>query len=169
MKMQSINDLLYTGLTYVHDFEQQIASQAPKMAQAASNPELKDAFGKTESKSKQYAERVQQVFSKLGQQPSSNSNSIAKAMIEEVENMIANTDPGPVRDAALIVAANQQQQYRVAVYGSLRHYAELIGESDAVQDLQQNLEDSKGGDEKFTEIGESRVNKQAAQEQSKAA
>ena len=160
---------MYTGLTYTHDFEQQIASEAPKMAQASTNPELKDAFEKTESKSRQYAERIEQVFSKIGKQPDSNTNSIAKAMIEEVENMIANTDAGPVRDAALIVAANQQQLYRVAAYGSLRHYAELIGKSDAVQDLQQNLEDSKGGDEKFTTIGETQVNQQAVQAQSKAA
>ena len=169
MKMQSIDDLLYTGLTYVQNFEQQIGEEAPKMAQASSNPELKETFEKTQNKSQQYAQRVQQTFSKLGKEPRSNDNPIAKAMVGEVENMIANTDPGPVRDAALIVAANQQQQYRVAVYGSLRHYAELIGKSDAVQDMEENLRDSKGGDEKFTTIGETQVNQQAAGGQAAAA
>ncbi len=163
MKMQSIDDLLYTGLTYTQDFEQQIGQQAQKMAQASSNPDLKDAFEKTGTKSSEYAERIQQVFSKIGKEPSTNSNSIAKAMIQEVENMIANTDQGPVRDAALIVAANQQQEYRIAVYGSLNQYAGLIGKDDAVAELKKNLEDSKNGDEKFTSIGENQVNKEAAQ------
>lgn len=162
MKMQSIDDLLYTGLTYVHDFEQKISKESTKMAEASTNPELKQAFEKSASKGQEYAQRVEQAFSKIGKQPQSNENSIAKAMIEEVENMIANTDSSPVRDAALIVAANQQQLYRVAVYGSLKQYAGLAGKQDAVKELAQNLEDSKGGDEKLTSIGENQVNKQAA-------
>jgi ferritin-like metal-binding protein YciE len=162
MKMQSVDDLLFTGLTYVHDFEQKISQQASKMAAASSDPELKQAFEKSQAKGQEYAQRVQAVFAKLGKSPESNENHIAKAMIDEVENMIANTDASPVRDAALIVAANQQQQYRVASYGSLRDYAGLIGKQDAVEALQQNLDDSKGGDEKLTRIGQERVNQEAA-------
>ncbi len=163
MKMQSIDDLLFTSLTYVHDFEKQFAQQAPKMAQASTNPQLKDAFSKTESKSNQYAERVEQVFTKLGKKPDSNSNPIAKAMIDEINNMIANTDPSAVRDAALIMAANQQQAYRVAAYGSLNQYAGLVGKADAVKLLEESLEDSKNGDEKFNNIAETQVNQEASQ------
>lgn len=86
---------------------------------------------------------------------------IAKAMIHEVEDVISNTDRDPVRDAALIVAANQQQMYRVASYGCMRTYAELIGKQDIAQDFKQSLEDSKNGDEKFTHIAETQVNQQA--------
>ena len=169
MKMQSVSDLLYTGLTYAHDFEIQIAAEAGKMAQAATNPELKQAFEKTQTKGSEYAQRVEQAFAKLGQEPKSNTNHIAKAMVDEVENIISNTDPSPVRDAALIVAVNQQQLYRVASYGSLTQYAGLIGKSEAVEELAKNLEDSKGGDAKFTSIGESQVNQQAAQARPQAA
>ena len=161
MKMTSIQDLMVTGLTYVLDFEERLAKAAPKMADAVSDPELKEAFSKTETKSREYAKRVEEVFGKVGHEVKRNDNHIARAMLTEVEHMIENTDKGPVRDAALIVAANQQQQYRVASYGSLGHYAELIGKADAAQGLKQNLEDSKGGDEKFTKIGEEKVNKQA--------
>ena len=161
MKMTSIQDLMVTGLTYVLDFEEQVAKAAPKMAEAVSDPELKEAFSKTASKSQEYAKHVEEAFGKVGQEVKRNDNHIAKAMLTEVEHMIENTDKGPVRDAALIVAANQQQQYRVASYGSLKHYAELIGKSDAAKGLEKNLEDSKGGDEKFTKIGEEKVNQQA--------
>lgn len=161
MKMQSIQDLMTTGLTYVLDFEEQIASQAPKMAEAAANPELKELFEKTETKSKEYGQKIEQAFQKVGQQPKRNDNMIAKAMIHEVEDMISNTDKGPVRDAALIVAANQQQLYRVASYGSMRTYAELLGKQEVAKDFAQSLEDSKNGDEKFTKIAEQQVNQQA--------
>ncbi len=161
MKMQSIEDLMITGMTYTLDFEEQIGKAAPKMADAASDPELKETFEKTESKADEYGNRLEQVFEKAGKPVQRNDNHIAKAMLTEVENMIKNTDAGPVRDAALIVAANQQQAYRVASYGSLRHYAELLGKKDAAKLLDQSVEDSKGGDKKFTAIGENKVNKQA--------
>lgn len=162
-KMKTISDLMITGLTYVLDFENKISEEANKMAEASSDPDTKQAFEKSAVKGKEYAQRVEQVFEKLGQPVKTNDNQIAAAMITEVEQMISNTDASPVRDAALIVAANQMQHYRVAVYGSLAHYAELIGKTDAAQGLAQNLEESKGGDEKLTKIAEQSVNQKAAQ------
>ncbi len=163
MKMQTLDDLLFTGLTYIHDFEQQVSQEASKMAQASSNPELKEMFEKSVTKGQQYAERVQRAITATGKQPDSNGNPIAKAMIEEVENMIANTDASPVRDAALIVAANQQQLYRISAYGSVKSFAEALGESGAFEEMEQNLQDSKNGDEKLTKLAETQVNKEAAQ------
>ena len=161
-KMQSIQDLMLNGLSYVLDFENKASEGASTMAQAASNPEAKQVFEQSATKGKEYAQRVQQVFEKLGQSAQTKDNHVAQAMITEVQQMIANTDSSPVRDAALIVAANQMQHYRIAVYGSLAHYADLIGKQDATQILNQNLEDSKGGDAKLTRIGEENVNSKAA-------
>ena len=163
MKMQSIDDLLYTGMTYVLDFEQRIAKEADKMAQASTDPEVKDFFQKSSTQGQKYADRLETAFGKIGAKPDTNKNHVAVAMIDEVENMISNTDATPVRDAALITAANQQQLYRVASYGSLRSYAKLIGKEDAVADLQQNLDECKAGDEKITAIGVKNVNPKAAQ------
>ena len=163
MKMQSIDDLLYTGMTYVLDFEQRISKEAEKMAEASTDSEVKDFFEKSGTQGQKYAERIEAAFSKIGAKPDTNKNHIAVAMIDEVENMISNTDASPVRDAALITAANQQQLYRVASYGSLRSYAKLIGKEDAVADLQQSLDECKAGDAKITAIGEKNVNPEAAQ------
>lgn len=163
MEMQNVEDLLFTGMTYVLDAEQQLSQQASKMAEAASDSEVKDVFEKSVTQGKKYAERVQSAFGKIGRETQTNDNHIVKAMVTEVENMISNTDKGAVRDAALIVAFNQQQAYRVASYGSLKTYAEVIGKTDAVSDLQQSLEEAKAGDEKLTNIAEARINKQAAQ------
>lgn len=162
-KMRTINDLMITGLTYTLDFENQVAQAAGTMAQASSNPETKEMFQQSVTKGKQYAQRLEQVFGELNIPVKTNTNHIAKAMITEVDNMISNTDTSAVRDAALIVAANQMQHYRVAVYGSLETYAKLIGKSDAAQVLKQNLEDSKGGDAKLTRIAEETVNPEAAE------
>lgn len=164
MKMQNIEDLLLTGMSYVLDAEQKLSAEAGKMAEAASDADVKDVFEKSVTQGKKYAERVQAAYGKLGKPQTTNENHLAAAMVKEVEGMIANSDKGAVRDAALIVAFNQQQAYRIASYGSLKTYAELIGKSDAVRDLEQSLEESKAGDEKLTKIAETKVNKEAAQQ-----
>ncbi len=157
-KIQSVNDLMITGLTYTLDFEQKASKAAKTMADAAQDPQAKEVFEQSVQKSQQYAQRIEQVFQKIGAPVKTNDNQIAEAMITEVQNMIKNTNEGPVRDAALIVAANQMQHYRVSDYGSLATYADLLEKSDAAQGLKQNLDDSKGGDEKLTRIAEQTVN-----------
>lgn len=164
MKMQSIQDLLYTGMTYVLDAEKQLSQEAQKMAEASDDSEVKDMFQKSVTQGQKYADRVQAAFRKLGKDPETNDNHITNAMVQEVENMISNSEKGAVRDAALIVAFNQQQAYRVASYGSLRTYAQLINKNDVVSDLQQSLEESKAGDDKLTSIAEQKINKKAAQQ-----
>lgn len=164
MKMQSIEDLLYIGMTYVLDAENQLSKEAGKMAEAATEPEVKEMFEKSVTQGKKYAERVEAAFSKLGKDVKTEDNHITDAMVKEVDGMISSSEPGPVRDAALIVAFNQQQAYRVASYGSLRTYAELLGKQDVIKDLQQSLDESKAGDEKLTEVAKSKVNPKAAQQ-----
>ena len=160
-KMLTIEDLMVTGLTYVLDFENKVSDEAKKMGAAASNTEAKDVFEKSVTKGKEYAKKIEQTFEKLGKPLKTNTNQIAHAMIQEVENMISNTETGPVRDAALIVAANQMQMYRVSAYGSMEAYAKLLGKEDAAKGMTENLEDSKGGDAKLTKIAEETVNQEA--------
>lgn len=163
MKIQSVQQLLTVAMTYVIDFEDKVAQNAPKMAEAASDPELKELFSKTATKSKEYASTLEQAFQQLGEEARREHNRIADAMVHEVEQMIEHTDSGPIRDAALIVAANQQQLFRVASYGSLEGYAKAIGKQDAVKGVSQSLEESKAGDKKFTELAESKINQKAVQ------
>ena len=164
MKMQSVGDLLYIGMTYVLDAEQQLSKQASKMAEATEDAEVKEMFQKTVTQGQKYAERLEASFGKLGKSAKTEHNNIASAMVQEVENMISNSEKGAVRDAALIVAFNQQQAYRVSSYGSLKTYAQLIGKPDVVSDLDQSLQESKSGDEKLTKIAEEKINKKAAQQ-----
>lgn len=165
MKMQSIEDLLYVGMTYALDAENKLSKLAGKMAEASEDSEVKEMFQKSVTQGEKYAERIEAAFSKLGKKKDTAENHIIVAMVNEVEDMISNTEKGAVRDAALIVAINQQQAYRVSTYGSLSSYAKLINKSDAVSDLQQSLDEAKAGDEKLTNIAEQKVNPKAAQQQ----
>ena len=160
--IKSIHDLLVTALTYVLDFEHQIAKAAPDMAAASHTPELKELFEKTGTKSKHYAKQIEAVFTAIDAPVKTNDNKIATAMVHEVQGMVKETETGPVRDAALIVAANQQQAFRVSSYGSMEAYARAAGKEATLKPLREALDDSKAGDKRFNEIAETSVNPAAA-------
>ncbi len=168
-KMQTVEELMLTGLTYTLDFENRVSEAAKKMAQASTSPELKAAFEKSSTKGKEYAQKIEQTLKQLGKPVKTEDNHIAAAMITEIEHMISNSDAGPVRDAALIVAANQQQHYRISSYGSLETYAKLLGKQNEAKGLTENLDESKGGDAKMTKIAEESVNQEALKASMQAA
>ena len=162
-QIQSFQDLFLNGLQYVYDAEKQLTEALPKLVQAAQTPELKQAFEQHLQETQEHARRAEQIFSALGQQPQTKPNNVVQAMRQEAEKMIQNIQDPQLRDAALIVAGNQVEHYEMAAYGSLRNFAELMGNQQCVQSLQQTLEEEKKADAKLTQIGESQVNRQAAQ------
>jgi ferritin-like metal-binding protein YciE len=162
MPVQSLQELFLNGLQYAYDAEKQLTEALPKLAQACSSPELRQAFEQHLKETQEHARRAEQLFSALGQQPETKPNTVLQAMRQEAEKMIQMTEPSPLRDAALIVAGNQVEHYEMAAYGSLRNFAELLGKQDFVQSLQQTLDEEKKADAMLTQLGESSINKQAA-------
>jgi ferritin-like metal-binding protein YciE len=162
MATQTLEDLFVIGLQYAYDAEKQLVEALPKMAQAASTPQLRQAFEQHLKETEEHAKRAEQLFRTIGKQAERKPNTVVKAMTQEADKMIQSTDQSPVRDAALIVAGNQVEHYEMAAYGSLANFAKLLGKQECVQSLQQTLEEEKKADAKLTEVGESQVNKQAA-------
>jgi ferritin-like metal-binding protein YciE len=162
-KMETFEELFQNGLEYIYDAEKQLTKALPKMAQAASSPQLREAFEQHQRETEQHVRRIEQIFSLLGARSSGKSNIVLEAMTKEAEQMIDKTEASALRDAALIVAGNQVEHWEMASYGSLRTFAELLGRNDIVRLLEQTLEEEKQADQKLTQIGEQQVNRQAVQ------
>ena len=160
-KPENVQDLFETGLQFAYDCEQQLVKALPKMAKAASSPQLRDAFQQHLEETRRHVDRLEQVFQSLGRDSDSQSNDVVNEMTKAAEKMISNIDQGPLLDAALIVAGNEVEHYEMAVYGSLRTFAQLIGNKDAVRLLEMTLIEEKAADQKLTQIGETSVNREA--------
>jgi ferritin-like metal-binding protein YciE len=78
---------------------------------------------------------------------------------------VAEADKGAMRDAGIIAAAQKVEHYEIASYGTLRQFAETLGEDEAASLLQEILEEEKGADEKLSEIAMSAVNLEAVEEE----
>jgi ferritin-like metal-binding protein YciE len=162
-KVETFEDLFQTGLEYIYDAEKQLTQALPKMAQASTSPQLRQAFEQHLKETQQHVQRLEQVFSLLGIKSSAKNNVVLQAMTHEAEQMIQHTDATPLRDAALIVAGNQVEHFEMGSYGSLRTFAELLGRNDIVPILEETLKEEKAADQKLTEVGEQQVNREAVQ------
>jgi ferritin-like metal-binding protein YciE len=132
------------------------------MAKAAESPELRQAFTTHLKETEGQIQRLERVFKEVGQAVRGKKCKGMEGLIEEGKEMMEEEGEPEVLDAALIASAQKVEHYEIASYGCLRTYAQLLGYSDAVQLLQQNLEEEEAADKKLTQLGESGINNSAA-------
>ena len=84
--------------------------------------------------------------------------------LPEGEEVIAEVEDRAVRDAGILAAAQAAEHYEIARYGTLCAWAKALGHEDAVELLQETLDEEKHADEVLKEIAESAVNEAAVEE-----
>ena len=162
MSVDSIEKLFIEELKDLYSAENQITKALPKMASAATSKELKQAFEHHLRQTEGHIERLEQICRILGTNPKGKTCEGMKGVIEEGNSMLKEADEGSVRDAALISAAQRVEHYEMAAYGTVRTYANQLGQSQCARLLEQTLEEEKQTDQKLTSIA-SKVNVQAQQ------
>ena len=99
MKFASLNDLYLQQLKDLHSAESQLIKALPKMAKAARNPDLKNAFLEHLEQTKGHLERLKQVGEKLGKRLAC---AAMKGLIEEGSEWIGEDAAAEVMDAGII-------------------------------------------------------------------
>lgn len=160
MSLETIEELLLDELKDLYSAEKQITKALPKMAKAASTPELKQAFESHLEETKGQVQRLEQIFEMLGKRGTGKTCEGMKGVLLEGSEIIEDAEKGSVRDAGLIAAAQRVEHYEMAGYGSVRAFAQLLGKSEMVQMLDATLSEEKAADSKLTQISKA-VNKQA--------
>jgi ferritin-like metal-binding protein YciE len=169
MKIESLRDLFEIELKYAYDCEQKLVKKGlPTMIQAANSPDLRNALEQHLQETKMHVSRLERVFSIAGATAKAESNDIFDELSSAAKDSIDEVQEGSLRDAALIVSGNLVEHYEMAVYGSLASFAKQLGLQDAVQLLQQTLQEEKAADATLTRLGETRINPSAAHERKAA-
>lgn len=162
MTVNSIEKLFVEELKDLYSAENQLTKAIPKLVKAAASPELKTALQNHLRETEGHVQRLELICSMLSVSPKGKSCEGMKGVIEEGSSMLSETDEGDVRDAALISAAQRVEHYEMAAYGTVRSYAELLGQSEIAELLEETLEEEKAADQKLTSISEE-VNARAHQ------
>lgn len=157
--MNDLQDLLVDQLRDLYNAESQLVKALPKMAKAATHPELRSAFEEHLDQTRTHIDRLSQVFDSLGEKAKGKTCQAMKGLIEEGNEVLKEKGADPdVRDAALIAAAQRIEHYEIAGYGTVRTYAKMLGHKDAMKTLQETLNEEGQTDKKLTKLAVSTIN-----------
>jgi len=162
MSVDSVEKLFVEELRDLYSAENQITKALPKMVNAATSKELKHALESHLRETEGQIQRLERICDILGANPKGKTCEGMKGVIEEGSSMFRGTPEGEIRDVALIAAAQRVEHYEMAAYGTVRTYAELLGEIEAAKLLEETLEEEKAADQKLTSVAK-KVNPRAPQ------
>ena len=159
---KTLDDLFLDTLKDIYYAEKQILKALPKMAKAASSPELKQAFQTHRDETETHVERLSEVFEAIGKAPRGKTCDAILGIIEEGKSIMEEFEGSPALDAGLVAAAQAVEHYEMARYGTLKAWAQELGHKEAVKLLDQTLSEEKKTDELLSKLGTGAANKQAA-------
>lgn len=152
MKLANLKDLYIHELKDLYSAETQLLQALPKMAAAASSADLKEAFEAHLEETQEHVSRLEQVLELAGANTKGPKCKGMEGLLNEGNNMIEEDAEPDVLDAGLIAAAQKVEHYEIAGYGTVKAYAELLNDEEAVDLLSQTLEEEEAADEKLTAI-----------------
>ena len=161
MKLDSLNALFLHELRDLYSAEKQLVAALPKMAKKATTPELKEAFETHLEQTQQQVGRLDQIFEDLELSHGRHKCIAMEGLLEEANELLSENATDPVREAAMIAAAQKVEHYEISGYGTARTFAEQLGHNSAAELLQQTLEEEKATDELLTELAVSTINVEA--------
>jgi ferritin-like metal-binding protein YciE len=162
MTLATLRDLYVHELSDLLDAEKQLVKELPKMAKAASSPELKGAFESHLRETKEHVGRLEEIFTSQDMKPEKTVCKGMRGLLEECEEAIDDDGEAAVKDALLISTAQRVEHYEMAGYGCAKTFAELLGDKSNALILQTTLEEEKATAQKLTELAAKDINLEAA-------
>jgi ferritin-like metal-binding protein YciE len=160
MSVETLQELLIDELKDLYSAEKQIVRALPKLAKAASSPDLQQALLNHLEETKGQVVRLEQIAEIVGKKLTGKTCVGMEGVLEEGSEVLEDTDKGIIRDAALIAASQRVEHYEMAGYGSAREFAKVLGLSDVAQLLDETLAEEKNADKKLSVVSK-QVNAEA--------
>ena len=153
-KMPTLDDLLVEEMQDLLHAEGQLVKALPKMAKAAHDPKLKQAFEKHLEETKGQVERLKQAFEVLGARAKAKPCKAMQGLVEEGQETITEGKEKDelAADLALVAAAQKVEHYEISGYGTLRTVAEKAGHTKVARLLAQTLAEEEKTDKLLTTL-----------------
>jgi ferritin-like metal-binding protein YciE len=158
----TLHDAFIDELRDAYDGEKQLTKALPRMAKAASSPDLRAAFEAHLGETRGQIERLEQVFETLGEKVRGKHCDGLAGIIEEGKAVMEEDFAEATMDACLIAGGQRAEHYEMAAYGTLVAWARAMGHNEAADLLQETLEEEKAADEKLSSLAEGGINQEAA-------
>jgi Uncharacterized protein conserved in bacteria len=160
-----LEEFFHAQLKDIYYAERLIQKSLPKMQEATTTEELKEAFEDHLHQTTKHIKRLEKVFDLMGKKPEAEKCDAMDGLVKESEKIIKETKEGTMtRDAALIIGAQKIEHYEIATYGGLVQLAITFGRQDVADILDKTLMEEEDTDRMLTRIAEWHVNIEAEEE-----
>ena len=153
--IDNLRALYTTMLKRALNSERQIVEKGlPAMIEKSTSPQLASAFRQHLEESKTQVSRVERILANQDGDVDDAKCKVTSALISEAESSIGDVGNEDVRDVMLIAAGNQVEHHEIAVYGTLRTWALVLGENEAATLLEKTLEEEIQADKTLSKLSE---------------
>jgi ferritin-like metal-binding protein YciE len=158
---RSLDDLFVTTLKDIYYAEKQILRALPRMAKAAQSDRVRQAFETHREQTQGHVERLDHVFELMGKRSQGKTCEAIQGIIEEAKDVIEDFEGSEALDAGLLSSAQAVEHYEITRYGTLKRWAEQLGQREAAKLLDETLREEKETDALLTKIADEGVNETA--------
>ncbi|KGM33838.1 YciE/YciF ferroxidase family protein [Inquilinus limosus] len=162
MATKTLHDLFLNELKDIYNAEKQLTRALPKMARAATNPELKQGFEHHLEQTRGQVERLDSVFESLDASSRGQTCEAMEGLLAEAQELMELGLEPDAMDAALIAAAQKVEHYEIATYGTVCTWAKAMKHEEALDLLLETLAEEKETDQILTKLAKTAVNTAAA-------
>lgn len=160
---EALHDLYIDSLKDIYWAEKALLKALPKMAKNATTKSLSDTIESHMTETEGQIERLEKVFELAGKKASGKKCEAMAGLLKEGEDILESTEPGAVRDAGIIAAAQKVEHYEIATYGTLCAFAKTLGYDEAAKILHETLMEEKAADQKLTDNAYNKINFEATE------
>ena len=162
--MKNLQDLFLEGLRDMYYAEQQLVKALPKLAKVATHEDLRQAIEGHLHETEGHVNIVERIFAAFGEEPKTRKCTAILGIIKEAEEIISENKKSPTINAAIIFAAQKSEHYEIASYGTLREWANQLGNREAANLIDDILDEEKAANSKLTALAEMHCNLSAQTE-----
>jgi ferritin-like metal-binding protein YciE len=159
--IEDLRTLYTTSLQKALDMEQKIVKALPTMVEKSTDPDLASAFRNHLEQTRGHVTKVESILRRATGEDNTTTCKAISSLITEAEDNIKDAQDLSIRDVSLIASGQQVEHHEIAVYGTLRTWAGILGEQNDAAVLESILKEEEEADDLLTQISE-RVNIQAA-------
>jgi ferritin-like metal-binding protein YciE len=158
-KVSTIQEILVEELKDIYSAEIQITKALPKLAKAATDPNLKKGFLLHLEQTKVHAERIATICKSLDEKPTGKRCAATAGLVEEGQEAISENATPEAKDVMLISSARRVEHYEISAYTSAISLAKALGLSAAVKALSTTLSEEEATDAKLAKASEPAIAK----------
>jgi ferritin-like metal-binding protein YciE len=143
MAMQTIEELFEHELKDIYAGEIALLDALEQMAAESSDREIRRAFSQHRKETQAQIKRLDRIYKTLGQKAEKGACPGIEGLIKEKKAFVRERPSAELLEFFNIGAAQKVERYEITAYENLIDMAEKLGMSDAVDLLEENLQEEE--------------------------